>query len=166
MIRRATPADAAVLAELGERTFRAAFGAQNRPEDMDAYCARTYGETLQRRELEDANAVTLIVEENGVAVAFAYLRREESEFGDIYVSRFYIDAAWHGRGIAQSLMREVEAAARDLGGTKLWLSVWEHNPRAIAFYAKCGFTAEGTQPFLVGSDLQTDYILTRVISAT
>lgn len=166
MIRRAVPADAAALAELGERTFRQAFGAQNRADDMDAYCARTYGEALQRRELEDDGAVTLIVEEDGNPIAFAYLRREKSQYGDIYLSRFYIDAAWHGRGIAQRLMRAVESEARNLGGRKLWLSVWEHNPRAIAFYAKCRFTTEGTQPFLVGSDLQTDHILTRVISST
>lgn len=164
-IRRATPSDAAVLAELGERTFRDAFAAQNRAEDMDAYCAKAYGEAAQRRELESADGVTLVVEEDGRAIAFAYLRREQSQWGDIYLSRFYIDAGWHGRGVAQELMRAVESAARELGGRKLWLSVWEHNPRGIAFYRKTQFQEEGTMPFLLGSDLQTDLIFTRVIPA-
>jgi ribosomal protein S18 acetylase RimI-like enzyme len=47
-------------------------------------------------------------------------------------------------------MDAVLAAARTLDGRKLWLSVWEHNPRAIRFYEKCGFVDEGMQPFTVG----------------
>jgi hypothetical protein len=44
--------------------------------------------------------------------------------------------------------------------------VWERNARAIAFYVKCGFRDVGSQPFLVGSDLQTDRVMARVISST
>ncbi|MEA2490896.1 MAG: diamine N-acetyltransferase [Acidobacteriota bacterium] len=52
------------------------------------------------------------------------------------------------------------AAAREAGVQTIWLGVWEKNPRAIAFYAKCGFRDTGSQPFLVGTDLQTDRIMT------
>jgi ribosomal protein S18 acetylase RimI-like enzyme len=51
------------------------------------------------------------------------------------------------------------AAARELGGRSLWLSVWERNPRAIAYYAKSGFRDLGTADFWVGSDRQTDRIM-------
>jgi ribosomal protein S18 acetylase RimI-like enzyme len=50
-------------------------------------------------------------------------------------------------------------AARELGGRTLWLSVWERNPRAIAFYEKTGFRNAGTKDFWVGSDRQTDFVL-------
>ena len=49
-IRIATPADAALLAELGARTFRDTFAADNRPEDMAAYLASHYSPALQARE--------------------------------------------------------------------------------------------------------------------
>ncbi|HEV7767664.1 MAG TPA: GNAT family N-acetyltransferase, partial [Thermoanaerobaculia bacterium] len=78
--------------------------------------------------------------------------------------RFYVEHGHHGRGIAQSLMQAAEDAARALGGTALWLGVWEHNPRAIAFYLKCGFGDVGSHPFMVGRDLQTDRLMSRVIS--
>ncbi|HYH08428.1 MAG TPA: GNAT family N-acetyltransferase [Thermoanaerobaculia bacterium] len=162
-IRHATPADAPALAALAERTFRDTFGAQNRAEDMDAHCARTYGEALQRREIEDRSASILVAEEDETIVAYAYLRHQPSQWGDVELARFYVDAPYHGRGIAQRLMHEVEQRVK---GRKLWLGVWEHNPRAIRFYEKCGFTKAGTHPFLVGSDLQTDHILTRVIPST
>ena len=80
--------------------------------------------------------------------------------------RFYVDKAHHGRGIAQTLMQEAVATARKLGATTVWLGVWERNLRAIAFYVKCGFQDVGSQPFLVGSDLQTDRVMARVISSS
>jgi ribosomal protein S18 acetylase RimI-like enzyme len=56
-------------------------------------------------------------------------------------------------------MDGVKTAARDLGGRRLWLGVWERNPRAIAFYRKSGFSDAGTTTFQLGSDLQTDRVM-------
>lgn len=165
IVRRAVPSDAAALAELGARTFADAFGAQNRPEDMEAYLAKTYGEALQRREIENPEIVTLLAQEGEMLVAFAQLRRSRSEHGDVELARFYVHRDHHGRGAAQTLMQAALDAARELGGTTLWLGVWEHNPRAIRFYEKWGFRDVGSQPFLVGSDLQTDRVMTFVISS-
>jgi diamine N-acetyltransferase len=48
---------------------------------------------------------------------------------------------------------------RGFGGRTAWLSVWEKNPRAQAFYTKAGFTRVGEADFWVGPDRQTDHIL-------
>jgi len=163
-IRRATVADAAMLAELAARTFEETFAAQNRPEDVEAHRARTYGESLQRRELEDPNGVTLLVEQEDDTIGYAQLRRGHAPRGypcdaPVEIGRFYVVHGWHGRGVAQALMSAVRAAALTLGGATLWLGVWERNPRAIAFYAKCGFRDVGSQPYVVGSDVQTDRVM-------
>jgi len=42
-IRRARPSDAAALAEFAARTFADAFGAANRPDDLAAHLASSYG---------------------------------------------------------------------------------------------------------------------------
>lgn len=57
-------------------------------------------------------------------------------------------------------MEAVLTVAREAGAETVWLGVWEKNPRAIAFYEKCGFRITGSHPFLVGTDLQTDRIMT------
>jgi ribosomal protein S18 acetylase RimI-like enzyme len=162
IVRRATVADAAAVAALGARTFIDTFAAQNRAEDVAAYVAQSYGAAQQTREIE--SGVTLLVGD-GALIALAQIHRSESPFGDVELGRFYVDRAHHGRGVARPLMDAVLAAARQLGGRKLWLSVWERNARGIRFYEKCGFVDEGTQPFLVGSDLQTDRVMTFVIPA-
>jgi GNAT superfamily N-acetyltransferase len=162
IIRLGTPADAAMLAELSRRTFVDAFGADNRAEDMDAYTSRAFGEAQQRRELETDGVVTLFGEEDGEAIAYAQLRRTlDAAHGEVELVRFYVDRLHHGHGVAQSLMDAVLLHARALGGTRLWLGVWERNPRAIAFYRKAGFAQCATQPFLLGSDLQTDWVMNR-----
>ncbi len=145
--------DAAALAALGERTFRETFEAHNRAEDMDAYVQRTYAEAMQRLEIADPGLVTLVVEEEGELLAFALVRMT---LPNVELTRFYVDRRRHGQGVAQSLMKAVIDTARSSGARRLWLGVWEHNARAIAFYVKCGFRDCGSHPFLLGNDLQTD----------
>jgi ribosomal protein S18 acetylase RimI-like enzyme len=158
MIRRATVDDAARLAELAARTFHETFAMHNRPEDMEAYMSSAYGEPIQREELADPHRITLVDEEGDALIAYAQLRVSLPE---IEIGRFYVDSPWHGRGIAQAMMDAVLDVARELHATRIWLGVWERNPRAIAFYAKYGFHDCGSHPFLLGSDLQTDRLMER-----
>jgi len=166
VIRRANVDDAARLAEIGARIFIDTFAAQNRAEDMNAFLARTYGEEHQRRELEDPALTTMLIESDGALIGFAQLRRGEAPAcveveSHVEIQRFYVDRTWQGRGIAQTLMRECERIAKELGVVAIWLGVWEHNARAIAFYEKCGFRDVGAHPFLLGNDLQTDRVMVR-----
>jgi len=61
-------------------------------------------------------------------------------------------------------MHAVLEAAAGRGAQSLWLTVWEHNPRARAFYAKCGFTDVGTCAYLFGTEPQTDRVMARAVS--
>jgi ribosomal protein S18 acetylase RimI-like enzyme len=109
----------------------------------------------------------ILVAERGPALcAFAHLVREPappavSGVAPVGLLRFYVDAPWQGQGLAQQLMSAVVDAAGALGGDVIWLGVWERNPRAIAFYRKCGFTPVGVADFQLGSDIQHDFIMER-----
>jgi ribosomal protein S18 acetylase RimI-like enzyme len=77
-----------------------------------------------------------------------------------------VASEWHGRGIAHQLM----AAALELMQARrcdaAWLGVWEHNPRAIAFYHKFGFAEVGELPFSLGNDSQRDLVMARPLEAS
>jgi len=164
-LRRAEPADAATLADFAARIFEETFGPDNRPEDMAAHLADRFGVRQQAEEILDPAVITLLVEEDGRLIAYTQVTTLHApppcvtEEAPVEIGRFYVDRSWQGKGLAQSLMAAAKNAARELGGRTVWLAVWEHNPRAIAFYQKHGFRDVGSQPFRLGADLQTDRVM-------
>jgi ribosomal protein S18 acetylase RimI-like enzyme len=166
-IRHATAEDAAALAEFGARTFSETFAAENTAEDMRLHLACAWSPALQLAEIEDPTLDTLLAfSREGVLAAFAQLRADYAPSAvpterAFEIKRFYVDRPWHGSGLARELMSAVEVQARRRGARELWLGVWERNPRAQAFYRKCGFEKVGTQIFVVGTDPQTDHVMLR-----
>lgn len=166
-VRLASVNDARTLAEFAARTFRDTFGPDNRPEDMDEYVARAFGESVQRTELSDHRCDVLLMETASHHLAgYAQLLVAEpptriAPSSAMELQRFYVDRPFHGLGLAQRLMRESLGRAIDRSADLLWLGVWEHNARAIAFYRKLGFMDAGSQSFMLGTDRQTDRIMYR-----
>jgi ribosomal protein S18 acetylase RimI-like enzyme len=164
VILRAESADAARLAEFAARTFAETFGAENTADDMAAHLAASYGVAQQRTEICNPDIITLLVEDDEQLAGYAQIRRNRAPIeppseSAVELWRFYVDGPWHGRGVAALLMSAAKEAAVALGGQQMWLSVWERNPRAIAFYGKCGFRIVGSKDFWVGSDRQTDHVM-------
>ena len=163
-LRRAEPADAPSLAQFAARIFADTFGPDNRPEDIAAHLSRSFGPAQQLGELAEPDYVTLVMDGPEGIAAYAQVRRATpppcvTTHAPVELYRFYVDRPWQGQGIAQRLMEAVHAAASALGGQSVWLCVWERNPRAIAFYVKCGYRDVGSTPFVLGTDRQTDRVL-------
>jgi diamine N-acetyltransferase len=167
-IRRAGETDASRVAEFARRTFVETFGRDNTEDDMAVHVARSFGTAIQLGEIRDPGTVTLLAELETTIAGFAQVRRGPfppcvKGPSPVQLHRFYVDRPFHGRGVAQSLMRAVDDVGRELGGRTLWLGVWERNPRAIAFYTKCGFVDVGTHLCIVGSDAQTDRVMAHAL---
>ncbi|MEO8139612.1 MAG: GNAT family N-acetyltransferase [Gemmatimonadota bacterium] len=165
IIRRGRAADAAMLADLAARTFCDAFGAQNTAEDLAQHLASHYSLDLQAAELADPDMTTLIAEVADAPAGFAQVAARPAPpdlpaGGGLFLSRFYLEQTWIGRGVAQVLMAAVLESARERGASYLWLTVWEENPRAVAFYEKWGFVKAGRTTFIVGEDPQVDWLMT------
>lgn len=168
IVRQAEVSDAEALADLAEATFREAFGSQNNPEDLELHCAEQFGPSLQRAEIEDDSLSTLLAEVDGGLAGFAQVRHfapKDCVGGEraAELARIYVRSAYHGRGVAQAIMGGVIEVAKAVGADRLWLGVWEENPRGIAFYRKFGFREVGRHIFQVGNDPQRDLVMARVI---
>ena len=133
---------------------------------MDAHCAKSYGVALQLREIADPRMRTLVCEDRGTLIGYGQLRWDASQAcvpakHPAQIQRLYVDDGWHGTGVAHSLMTALLAAASAGGADQVWLGVWEHNPRALAFYRKFGFAAVGEHAFQFGNETQSDLVLSR-----
>lgn len=163
-VRHAEPSDAAELAELGGRTFRATYAADTPMNVLEAYIRRQFGVAQQRAELADPAFHTLLAERGGVLIGYALLHVSAPPIdtvadATIQMSRLYVDASEQGRGVGDALFTgAVDLAKRD-GHHQMWLAVWERNVRAIAVYRRWGFADVGHMAFDLAGEMQTDRVL-------
>lgn len=163
VLRPLRPDEAPALARLAERLFRATY-APTHGDWVDPYCAQAFAPGVQERELAEPGAAVLVVEHAGEPVAYAQLRRRPAPAGyeglpAVEIARFYVDARWHGRGVAQRLMAAALAHAWGDGARVVWLQVAEYNDRALAFYRKVGYRDIGRVPFDFAGLVENDWLL-------
>lgn len=167
-IRYAVSSDADLLAELGARTFAETFIQDNTPEDMAAYLASSFNFEKQTAELADPLSTFLIAEIDGIAAGYAKLHSGEALDGiqgdkPIELVRLYVSKDWLGHGVGKVLMQRCLDEAKKLNHRTIWLGVWEHNARALAFYRKWDFREVGDHIFQLGSDPQRDILMERAV---
>jgi ribosomal protein S18 acetylase RimI-like enzyme len=169
--RLAGPGDAQALGEFMARNFVAAYGHCSTPANIAAAIDEHYGEQAQARQIADATRCNLIAEgDAGTWLGHAQLHfdgpmpalvepRPAAE-----VARFYVDTAFHGMGVAQAMLLEVERIARSRGAVALWLSVWQEQPQALRYYEKSGFVRAGSLVFVVGDDPKDDWLMVKPLA--
>jgi len=173
-IRRCTAADAAPVAALGARLFVQAYGRTHPEPELSRYLARSFSTELFTQQLDDPGVRVLIAEaDDGAPLGYAHMRTTGDGRPDgvtaersVEIVRFYVDAQWHGRGLAQALMAACEAEARAMGGDVLWLDVWQEAARPQAFYHRSGFAIVGTATFAFGERQDADYVMARPLDTT
>ena len=165
-IREANFQDAELLAELGRRAFFEAFAEKTAPADMAAYLQTTFSIDAIKAQLNNENSLYLIIVYKADPAGYAYLSptRPPGCIKDpeaIQLIRFYLLKKWYGLGVGNALMQACLDHSGARGYRTVWLSSWELNDRANAFYKKWHFKIVGRQKFMVGSDGQNDFIFMR-----
>ena len=163
--RLADAADAARLGEFMTRNFLDAYGHCSTPGNVQAAVQDYYGLEAQQRQIADPTRWNLLMTVEGEWAGHAQVR-QPSGLGEsapdesvLELCRFYVDTAWHGRGLAQAMMAKVKDEARRRGARSIQLSVWQEQPQAIRFYEKEGFRIAGTLVFVVGDDPKDDWLM-------
>lgn len=165
-VRLATPADTALLADMGARTFRDAFGPDNDPADVEQHVAATYAPALIAAELARPDSTFWIADSDGRPAGYALVAAGSSiesveAQAPVELARIYVESTATGRGVGGALMAAVLDHAARGGHDAVWLGVWERNTRAVRFYERWGFEAVGEKTFTVGLDVQRDLVLAR-----
>jgi diamine N-acetyltransferase len=158
-VRVGEGADADLLAELGARTFHAAYAGDVAEASLAPHVEATFGSELQARELADPATCHLVAERDGRALGYAYLT--ELDGAVAFLARLYVDPAHTGSGVGQQLLDRCLEEAGRRGCSGLRLTVWTANTRAIAFYRRNGFAITGEVRFLLGEEEQTDLVMER-----
>jgi ribosomal protein S18 acetylase RimI-like enzyme len=165
-IREAAGEEAELIADMSRRTFFDSFAQQNTPEDIALYMDKQFTRESLIAEVGAAGNTFLVAWLDEKPVGYVRLLEHKPPPGmgegpAIEIVRLYAEKDVIGQGVGRALMRSSIDLARQRGMHWIWLGVWEHNHRAIAFYTKWGFEKFGDHPFILGTDKQTDWWMKR-----
>lgn len=127
VLRRASIADAAVLAELHRQCFAEAWDETSFATLLDE--ANTFGLLAKMPEASgfESFIIARVAADEGEILAFGTLPR---------VRR---------RGLAHQLLEQAVSEVRRRGGLRIFLEVAEDNAAALALYSSSGFSRAGTR---------------------
>ena len=134
-IRRATPADAAVLTD-----FNVRMALETEDHVLDP---AVVGPGVLAALGDESRALYFVAEIGGRVVGQTLITFEWSDWRNGFLWWFgsvYVHEGFRGRGVFRALATHIEQAARDAGSVGLRLYVWNQNARAQATYAKLGWT--------------------------
>jgi ribosomal protein S18 acetylase RimI-like enzyme len=163
-IREAVASDAELIADMSRRTFYDTFAADNSQEDMGKFLNEQFTKEALMKEVGAAGNIFLLAFSNDEPAGYARLRMNDtaSAGNSIELARLYAETNMIGKGVGKALMEACIETAKKLGKQSIWLGVWEKNQRAIDFYTKFGFEKFGEHEFLLGNDLQTDWLMKKL----
>jgi ribosomal protein S18 acetylase RimI-like enzyme len=156
------------LKAIGIQTFNEAFAHLNTPENMADYLATAFADEKLADEVGNPYSEFYMAQIDGDIVGYIKINYgpTQTDIKDedaLEVERIYVLNAFHGKKVGQLLFDKAFDIAVKMKKAYIWLGVWEHNAKALAFYKKNGFEVFGSHDFQLGDDLQTDLMMKRYL---
>lgn len=162
------PADAAMIAAFSRRTFYDTFAGFNTEADMKKFMDEQFAAKDLEEEASKNHRAFLLAFSDEELAGYAFLReaKQPAELNGadaIEIGRIYAGQSFIGKGIGRLLMENCLSIARSRNKQVIWLGVWEHNETAISFYKKWGFEKFSSHQFILGDDVQTDWLMKKTL---
>ena len=160
--------DAALIADISRQTFYETFSPFNSKVDMDIFMNVQFTKGRLMLEVGKSENIFLLAYNGDDVAGYVKLRdtRHPKQLGSsnaLEIARLYAMSAMIGKGVGKLLMQESLKIASEKKKDMVWLGVWKQNIKAIEFYKKWGFTIFDECDFVLGNDLQKDWLMKREI---
>jgi diamine N-acetyltransferase len=167
-IRQATVADATLIADISRQTFYDTFAAQNTAANMQKFLDQQFTRGRLLMEVGRVGSTFLLAYQDAEVAGYVKLRETHTPAAlkglpTLEIARLYACNQFIGKGVGHRLMEASIEKGRELGKKIVWLCVWEKNQRAIDFYTRWGFEKFDDVEFLLGDDVQNDWMMKREI---
>jgi ribosomal protein S18 acetylase RimI-like enzyme len=135
---------------------------------MNKFLSEQFTREALIKEVNSKDNVFLLAYDQEEPVGYVRLRENNNppslgSTNALELARIYATSSSIGKGVGKALMQKcIELAER---GKKdfIWLGVWEKNQRAIDFYTKWGFEKFDDHDFVLGNDVQKDWLMKKKI---
>lgn len=164
IVRLATKEDAALIADFSRQTFFDTYHLLNTKENMDKFLNEQFTKESLMAEVEASESTFFVAFQEKEMVGYVRLRDDKipvdlGHLNAIEIARIYALESTIGKGVGKQLMLQSIEFAKQLGKQAIWLGVWKQNQRAIDFYTKFGFEKFGEDQFVLGNDVQADWLM-------
>jgi len=152
------------LVHISRTTYYDTFIDTNSVEDMEIYLETNMSSTVLSKELNNPDSFFYFATCSNHPIGYLKINRgpaqiEKFNVVAVELERLYILKDFLGKGAALQLLKIAIDFAVNESAEFLWLGVWEHNYRARRFYEKNGFVKFGEHNFLMGTDMQIDWLM-------
>ncbi|UTD54610.1 MULTISPECIES: GNAT family N-acetyltransferase [unclassified Halomonas] len=157
------------LVEVGRSTYLEAFKSYCSDEVMKTYLDQAFERNKIRQEImnEDSEFYFIRVDDELAGYLKLNVNSAQSDLKNengLEIERIYVKAQYKSRGLGKIMLSHGVKRAKELIKSFAWLGVWEKNLAAIDFYKKNGFYEFGSHRFIMGNEVQNDFIMKKEIN--
>lgn len=157
-----------LIASISRQSFYDTFASHNREEDMQLFMDHQFHHQMLVDEVNSGKHLFFLASVNNEPAGYFKLTLHHhpdlpSTLPAMEIGRFYALSSFIGKGVGKAMMQKIFQLAHEKEVRQIWLGVWEKNERAIQFYASFGFQIFSQHPFLLGRDVQTDWLMYRLM---
>jgi len=168
-IRKCRSDDLEELRTIAYETYDETFRPMNKRATINRYLAEAFDRKKLAAELANpaCHFYFLFADEQLAGYLKINEAPAQSDLNDpqsLEVERIYVRKAYKGKGLGAHLLHFALQLAEEMQKRSVWLGVWEKNTEAIAFYKKMGFNEAGRHTFRMGNELQSDWIMKKMVS--
>jgi diamine N-acetyltransferase len=163
IIRKGLPADAEKLAALAIQVWLHTYAKEGISSTISGYVLSEFTAEKFSALLTSTSATIFVAEVNTNIVGYALIdvavSCPEPTTSNVQLATLYVQEHFVGNGVGSALLAIAEALAVRQTNKPLWLTVNAKNNRAIAFYAKYGYTKIGITQFRLGNKDHENHVL-------
>ncbi len=170
LLRQAKPEDALCLSVLAMQVFLDTYATEGIRAEIAREVLSSYSQAEFAKAIGSRRTRFEVAEVKGNMVGFAQVTfgasHELAPTGtQAELLRLYVQEPFTGAKVGTLLLAEAEFIASRSGARVLWLTPWVHNQRALAFYARRGYSDYGLTYFTFEGESHGNRVLAKLLTA-
>lgn len=169
-LRPGTRNDAVTVAALSVQVFLDTYATDGVRPDLAREALREYSEQAFLARLSTSSRRFVLAEDQKALLGFVEVDCESREapvsaLRGVELVRLYVQPQAQRSGVGTTLLGEAEKIALSANAAAIWLTVWEKNVRALAFYARSGYADVGATVYTFEGRAYGNRVVAKQLSA-
>ncbi|MFN0189132.1 MAG: GNAT family N-acetyltransferase [Bacteroidia bacterium] len=157
-VREAQRSELTIISNLARKIWMDHYPSIISMEQIEYMLEKMYSEAALQQQLTDGHRFFILSDEK---IDLGYLSFSQTESGNYFLHKFYIDTQHHRKGLGHFFFDTVFNAIHDLKTIRL--TVNRTNLKAINFYFKKGFIIEEVKDFAIGNNyFMNDFVMLHI----